>query len=69
MGTSSQRIRLFYYTRYKGLEQLVFALQYENFQLRPWVPCMLCPAAAEEKQAQKSARYLGKSLYLFCLFG
>lgn len=30
---------------------------------------MLCPAAAEQKQAQKSARYPGKSLCLFYLFG
>lgn len=29
---------------------------------------MLCPAAAEEKQAQKYARHLGKSLCLFYLF-
>lgn len=30
---------------------------------------MLCPAAAEQKQAQKSARYLDKFLCLFYLFG
>ena len=30
---------------------------------------MLCPAAAEQKQAQKSARHPGKSLCLFYLFG
>ena len=30
---------------------------------------MLCPAAAEQKQAQKSTRYPGKSLCLFYLFG
>lgn len=30
---------------------------------------MLCPAAAEQKQAQKSAHHLGKSLCLFYLFG
>ena len=30
---------------------------------------MLCPAAAEQKQAQKYARHLGKSLCLFYLFG
>lgn len=29
---------------------------------------MLCPAAAEQKQAQKYARHLGKSLCLFYLF-
>ena len=34
MGTSGQRIRLFYYTRYRGLWQSVFALQYENLQPR-----------------------------------
>ena len=34
MGTSGQRIRLFYYTRYRGLGQSVFALQYENLQPR-----------------------------------
>lgn len=37
MGTSGQRIRLFYYTRYRGLGQSVFALQYENLQPRPRV--------------------------------
>ena len=30
---------------------------------------MFCPAAAEQKQAQKSTRYPGKSLCLFYLFG
>lgn len=30
---------------------------------------MLCPSAAEQKQAQKYARYPGKSLCLFYLFG
>lgn len=69
MGTSGQRIRLFYYTRYRGLGQLVFALQYENLQPRPRVLRILCPAAAEQKQAQKSTRYPGKSLCLFYLFG
>ena len=34
MGTSGQRIQLFYYTRYRGLWQSVFALQYENLQPR-----------------------------------
>ena len=37
MGTSGQRIQLFYYTRYMGLGQSVFALQYENLQPRPMV--------------------------------
>ena len=30
---------------------------------------MLCPAAAEQKQAQKYARHPGESLCLFYLFG
>ena len=34
MGTSGQKIRLFYYTRYSNLGQLVFALQYEKLQLQ-----------------------------------
>ena len=33
------------------------------------LPRMLCSAAAEQKQAQKSARHPGKSLCLFYLFG
>ena len=37
MGTSGQRIRLFYYTRYRDLGQSIFALQYENLQPRPMV--------------------------------
>ena len=35
MSTSGQKIRLYYYTRYRDLGQLVFALQYENLQLEP----------------------------------
>ncbi len=37
MGTSCQKIRLFYYTRYRDLRQSIFALQCENFQPRPRV--------------------------------
>lgn len=70
MGTSGQRIQLlFYYTRYRNLGQSVFALQYENFQLRPRVPRVIFPAAAEQKQAQKSAHHLGKTLCLFTCSG
>ena len=68
MGTSGQKILCFYYTRYRNLQQQLFAFRYENLQLRPRVPCVLCPAAAEQKQAQKSARYSVKFLCLFYLF-
>lgn len=34
MGTSGQKIRRFYYTRYRNSEQQIFASQYENIQLK-----------------------------------
>lgn len=34
MDTSGQKIRRFYYTRYRNSEQQIFASQYENIQLK-----------------------------------
>jgi len=34
MGTSGQKIRRFYHTRYRNSEQQIFASQYENIQLK-----------------------------------
>ena len=34
MGTSGQKIRRFYYTRYRNSKQQIFASQYENIQLK-----------------------------------
>ena len=34
MGTSGQKIRRFYYTRYRNSKQRIFASQYENIQLK-----------------------------------
>ena len=34
MGKSGQKIRRFYYTRYRNSEQQIFASQYENIQLK-----------------------------------
>ena len=47
MGTSGQKIRLFYYTRYRDFGQLVFALRYENLQPRPRVLQGFCVCFAQ----------------------